>query len=69
MSDKDTGSKTTKTLGDEDISTYARRGGPSGGSAGTDADAHTDSDAVATDHDQAPAAHSDADAHAGTDKD
>ncbi|WP_341861171.1 hypothetical protein [Gymnodinialimonas sp. 57CJ19] len=44
-----------KSLSDGDISTYARRAGPASGAPGTDSDAHSDSDAPATDHDAAPA--------------
>ncbi|NKX44671.1 hypothetical protein [Roseicyclus persicicus] len=66
----DTSSK--KTLSDSDIATYQRRGGPSGGAPGTDADthAHTDADTQAqTDSDTAPKAHSDRDAVPATDRD
>lgn len=54
MPDKD--AKTgAKSLNDGDISTFARRGGPTTGTPGTDVDTHTDSDApvAATDHDTA----------------
>ncbi|MEX3015670.1 hypothetical protein [Gymnodinialimonas hymeniacidonis] len=71
MASDGTKTKATKTLSDGDISTYARRGGPAAGGAGTDADAHahTDADAVATDHDTLAPAATDADAQAHTDKD
>ncbi len=56
--------KTKKTLNDSDISTYQRRGGPSGGNPATDADAHAHSDS-----DAAPKAGTDADAAPATDRD
>jgi hypothetical protein len=59
----DTAKSTAKrTLSDKDISTYARRGGPAGGGAGTDVDSHTDVDAHAeTDTHSKPATDSDTD--------
>jgi hypothetical protein len=61
-----TGSK--KTLTDGDISTYQRRGGPSGGAPGSDADAHVTPQA-GRDVDAAPKAHGDADAAPAHDRD
>jgi hypothetical protein len=52
---KDDSSNKAKSLSDSDIATYARRAGPASGAPGTDSDAHSDSDAAATDHDTAPA--------------
>ncbi|UWQ97166.1 hypothetical protein K3728_08105 [Rhodobacteraceae bacterium M385] len=52
---KDAPKGKAKSLSDGDISTYARRAGPASGAPGTDSDAHSDSDAPATDHDTAPA--------------
>ncbi len=69
MASDATKSKASKTLNDADIATYARRGGPGGGHAGTDADSHTDADQVATDHDAPVAAATDADTPVHTDKD
>jgi len=74
MSD-DAPKATGKTLSDGDISTHARRAGPDGVGADNDSDSHSDSDAhaaAATDHDAAPAAHTDSDAPTdapSTDKD
>jgi hypothetical protein len=52
---KDDSSNKVKSLSDSDIATYARRAGPASVAPGTDSDAHSDSDAAATDHDTAPA--------------
>lgn len=51
------GKSPSKSLSNDDIATYARRSGPAVGGAGTDADAHSDSDApaVTTDQDTAVA--------------